>query len=125
FAALTVPRPEAMSLPQLLQLGTALRRQTGIDRLERVLMNASANPAQEALRGHALHSLRRSQQRLLGQVATQVPAGGDAAAIIASITSRLDIEVQTDQAAAPQTLEQAILNVWSLSEATSSALAVA
>ena len=125
FAALTVPRPEAMDLPELLQLGTTLRQQTGIDSLEHVLMDGSINPAQEALRGHALHSLRRTQQRLLGRVALQVPAGGSASEIIASITSRLKNDssmADVPEATEPHTLEQAVLNVWALSEATSSAL---
>ena len=125
FAALTVPRPAAMGLPALLQLGTTLRRQTGIDRLERVLTQATVSPVQEALRSHALNALRGTQKRLLAEVAIQVamqpPAGTDTAVLIAAITSRLTAGVVTADASDPQTLEHAVLQVWLFSEATASA----
>ena len=100
FAALSVVRPAAMSLPDFLQIGMHLRSQSGIDRLERALMEQCADMSQEALRVHALQALRRAQQRLLAQALENkssilpAPVGGDA-----------------------PTLEQAVLAVWAISEA--------
>jgi glutamate dehydrogenase len=105
FAALSVARPAAMSLPDFLRLGMELRSQTGIDRLERVLMEKSSDPAQEALRLHALQALRRAQQRLLLQ-ALQNKRGSTAA--------RIDVESAVGPA---PTLEQAVLEAWTISEA--------
>jgi glutamate dehydrogenase len=99
FAALSVTRPASMSLPDFLQAGMALRRATGIDRLERTLMDKAADPAQEALRLHALQVLRRAQQRLLEQ------------------TLQNKSLILPQAAALSTTLEQAVLSVWAMSDA--------
>ena len=108
FAALSVSRPAAMSLPDFLKLGMELRSQTGIDRLERVLMERSAAPetaAHEGLRLHALQALRRAQQRLLIQ-ALQNKRSRTVARSGAEAT-----------ASTTPTLEQAVLEAWTISEA--------
>ena len=123
FAGLSVPRPDDMSLPQFLQLGMALRRQAGIDGLERVLMHASASESQQPLRDHALQALRRAQQRLLMRV-LQTPAGGqpadDPAALVAALIAKLQVGTRAAEAG-QRNLEHAVLDVWALSEAASSA----
>jgi glutamate dehydrogenase len=124
FAGLTVPRPDGMSLPQFLQLGMALRRQAGIDGLERVLMHASASAAQQPLRDHALQALRRAQQRLLTRVLQQVPIGSrpsdNPAAMIEALINKLKVGTRETQAAESSSLEHVVLDVWALSEAASS-----
>jgi glutamate dehydrogenase len=123
FAGLSVPRPEGMSLPQFLHLGMVLRRQAGIDGLERLLMHAPASESQQPLRDHALQALRRAQQRLLMRL-LQTPAAerpaGDPAAVVAALIAKL--KVATRGAGTEQHgLEHAVLDVWALSEAASSA----
>ena len=125
FAGLSVPRPEGMTLPQFLKLGMALRRQIGIDGLERVLMHTQASAAQEALRDHALQALRRAQQRLLMRVLRQAPAGAsqvdNPSALVDSLVVKLKVDARAADTAAQQNLEHAVLDVWALSEAASSA----
>jgi len=125
FAGLSVPRPEGMSLPQFLQLGMTLRRLAGIDSLERVLMRAPANATQEPLRDHALQALRRTQQRLLMRVLQQTPVGSkqvdDSAAMVEALIAKLKVGTRTARSAAVQNIEHAVLDVWALSEAASSA----
>jgi glutamate dehydrogenase len=125
FAGLSVPRPAGMSLPQFLQLGMMLRRQAGIDDLERVLMRAPANAAQEPLRDHALQALRRTQQRLLTRVLQQAPVGGgqagDTAKTVEALMAKLKLGARAARDAAPQDIEHAVLHVWTLSEAVASA----
>jgi len=115
FAALTITRPQDITLPTFLQLGMALRRQAGIDGLERVLMHAPINLAQEGLRSHALQALRRTQQRLLSQVLCKAEGKADKADdAVASVIEQLKIgSAAVDQ----QGVEQAVLSVWALSEA--------
>ena len=124
FAGLSVPRPDGMTLPEFLQLGMALRRQVGIDGLERVLMRAPANASQEPLRDHALQALRRAQQRLLMRVLQQAPVGskpGDnPAAVVEALMAKLKVASRAAEDAAAQNLEHAVLDVWALSEAASS-----
>jgi glutamate dehydrogenase len=125
FAGLSVPRPDGMTLPQFLQLGMALRRQVGIDGLERVLMHAQANASQEPLRDHALQALRRAQQRLLMRVLQQVPVGSkpddNPAAVVEALMAKLKVGARTANDTAAENLEHAVLDVWALSEAASSA----
>jgi glutamate dehydrogenase len=120
FAALSVSRPAGMSLPAFIQVGMAVRRQAGIDRLERVLTHTQVGAAQEALRSHALQVLRRAQQRLLTQVLQQMPvsAGGGEMSekSVEQVMSKLKL---APQPAGQHGFEQAVLDVWSLSEAVS------
>ena len=124
FAGLSVPRPEGMSLPQFLQLGMALRRQAGIDGLERVLMHAPASASQQPLRDHALQALRRAQQRLLMRVLQQAPASGrptdNPAVLVETLINKLKVGARAAGAAGQHNLEHAVLDVWALSEAASS-----
>ena len=123
FAGLSVPRPDGMSLTQFLKLGMALRRQAGIDGLERVLMHAPASVTQQPLRDHALQALRRAQQRLLMRVLQQAPANTrpeDPAAVVAALINKLKVGARMASAGSQQNLELAVLDVWALSEAASS-----
>ncbi len=124
FAGLAVPRPAGMNLPQFLKLGMALRRQIGIDTLERILMQAQASPSQQPLREHALQALRRAQQRLLMHALQQAPVAVAPAenpnATVDALVSRLKLGARTAEAS-QQNLEHAVLDVWTLSEAASSA----
>jgi glutamate dehydrogenase len=121
FSALLVPRPEGMALPAFLQLGMQLRRQAGIDRLGRVLTQTLISQPQQALRGHALLALRRVQQRLLVQLLEQTPGSqpGDA---IDTMLRKLSIQRSVTE---PANLEQALLEVWALSEAVPFAASIA
>jgi glutamate dehydrogenase len=127
FAGLSVPRPDGMSLPQFLQLGMALRRQVGIDGLERVLMHAPASAEQQPLRDHALQALRRAQQRLLMRVLQQAPVGSrpydNPATVVEALINKLKVGAhgaQNAPAAEQPNLEHVVLDVWALSEAASS-----
>jgi len=116
FSALQVPRPEGMGLSAFLQLGMRLRRQAGIDSLGRVLTQTLHGQSQHALRGHASKALRRAQQRLLGHLLQQVEQApssppGDA---IDAMLKRLGINGATTE---PADFDQALLEVWALSEA--------
>jgi glutamate dehydrogenase len=126
FAALSVSRPAGMDLPSFIQIGMVVRRQAGIDRLESVLTHTQVSPAQEALRSHALQVLRRAQQRLLAQVLQQIPANVKATAggadkpgkSVEQVMSKLKLASRAT--GEQQGFEQAVLDVWSLSEAVSS-----
>lgn len=123
FAGLSVPRPEGMSLPQFLQIGMALRRQAGIDGLERVLMHTPASVSQAPLRDHALQALRRAQQRLLMRLLQQAPATAkpavDPTAMVAALIDKLKVGTHGTPSG-QQNLEYAVLDAWALSEAASS-----
>jgi len=124
FAALTVERPAGLSLPDFLKTGMGLRRRAGIDGLERTLTQLPITAQQESLRGHALQSLRRAQQRLLAQVLLQLPKGAAPAVadgVVESVIGKLQLNGHADSG--PATLEHAVLDVWTLSEAASSAAA--
>jgi glutamate dehydrogenase len=116
FAALSVTRPAGMDLPAFLQVGLALRAQVGIDTLERGLKLPATSRSQEQLRSYAQNALRRTQQRLLSQVlqhATGDHTGAEAVEVVANTLGLSGYAVATD-------LEQAMLDVWALSEATNS-----
>ncbi|MEC5217048.1 glutamate dehydrogenase [Actimicrobium sp. GrIS 1.19] len=115
FSALSVPRPAGMSLPAFLQAGMALRQQSGIDVMERTLMQASGNPTQEALRGHALQSLRRTQQRLLTQVLPEL--GNNAGQAISALLGKLNLSRREEDAS----LDNVVLDVWSMADLTAAA----
>ncbi|MFC4929234.1 NAD-glutamate dehydrogenase domain-containing protein [Massilia sp. GCM10023247] len=111
FAAVSVPRPAGMSLAQFLQVGMALRERAGIDTLERGLKLPPQSKSQEQLRNYAMQALRRTQQRLLLQVIERA-GSGDALAAVEAVTSEKGLT-----GFAPATdLEQAMLDVWTLSE---------
>ncbi|MES2742698.1 MAG: NAD-glutamate dehydrogenase domain-containing protein [Pseudomonadota bacterium] len=119
FAALSVPRPAGMDLATFLQVGMALRSQAGIGTLERGLKLTPHTKAQEQLRNYARHALRRTQQRLLGQVLQRAADGAAAADAVEVVTNTLGLSGY-----APATdLEQAMLDVWALSEATNAVAA--
>jgi glutamate dehydrogenase len=111
FAAVSVHRPAGMSLAQFLQVGMALRERAGIDTLERGLKLPPQSKSQEQLRNYAMQALRRTQQRLLLQVIERA-GSGDALAAVNAVTSEMGL---TGYAPATD-LEQAMLDVWSLSE---------
>jgi len=111
FAAVSVQRPAGMSLAQFLQVGMALRERAGIDTLERGLKLPPQTKSQEQLRNYAMQALRRTQQRLLLQVIGRA-GSGDALAAVDAVTRDMGL---TGYAPALD-LEQAMLNVWSLSE---------
>ncbi len=112
FAALTIARPAGLSLPALLQTGVELRRGTGIDALEQALATLPVADTQTALRNRALEALRRSQQHLLNLALRQSGAS------VEELTAKLQ-----KKGAAPSTLEEAVLDAWTLSDAASAAAA--
>jgi glutamate dehydrogenase len=114
FAAVSVQRPSGMSLPQFLQVGMALRAAAGIDNLERGLKLPATSKPQEQLRNYAMQALRRTQQRLLMQVLERAN-GADPAAAVRKVTEERGLTGY----AQPTDLEQAMLDVWALSEGTS------
>ena len=119
FAAVSVQRPAGMTLAQFLQVGMALRGQAGIDTLERGLKIAPQSKSQEQLRNYAMQALRRTQQRLLMQVLARSVDGGDSLEAVEVVTNTMGLSGY-----APATdLEQAMLDVWALSEATSTTVA--
>ena len=115
FAAVAVQRPAGMTLAQFLQVGMALRARAGIDTLERGLKLPAHSKSQEQLRNYAVQALRRTQQRLLAQVLARSGGGTSAHAAVEAVASQLALS----GFAQPADLEQAMLDVWSLSEATS------
>jgi glutamate dehydrogenase len=117
FAAVSVPRPDGMSLAQFLQVGMALRGQAGIDTLERGLKLEPHGKSQEQLRNYAMQALRRTQQRLLMQVMARSSGGTRALDAVDAVTETMGLSGY----AAPTDLEQAMLDVWALSEATNAA----
>ena len=119
FAALSVQRPAGMDLPAFLQVGLALRAQVGIDTLERGLKLPAANRSQEQLRSYAQNALRRTQQRLLAQVLKHATGGHSALEAVEVVANTLGLSgyaLATD-------LEQAMLDVWALSEAVNASTA--
>ncbi|HEY1043136.1 MAG TPA: NAD-glutamate dehydrogenase domain-containing protein, partial [Telluria sp.] len=112
FSAVSVTRPTGMSLAQFLQVGMALRSQAGIDTLERGLKLSAATKSQEQLRSYAQQALRRTQQRLLAQVLASARDGNtsDAVKVVTNTMGLSGYAQATD-------LEQAMLDVWALSEA--------
>ena len=114
FAAVSVQRPAAMSLAQLLQVGMALRGQAGIDTLERGLKLAANSQSQQQLRSYATQALRRTQQRLLMQVLARSNGGARLLEAVDDVTGPMKLA----DCAAPADLDQAMLDVWALSEAT-------
>lgn len=115
FAAVSVQRPGGMSLAQFLQVGMALRQQAGIDMLERGLKLPAQSKSQEQLRNYAMQALRRTQQRLLLQVIERAGHGGDPLAAVKDVTEARGLT----GFAQPVELEQAMLDVWALSEGSS------
>ncbi|MDN4054172.1 NAD-glutamate dehydrogenase [Massilia sp. YIM B02763] len=111
FAAVSVQRPQGMSLAQFLEVGMALRAKAGIDTLERGLKLPATSKSQEQLRNYALQALRRTQQRLLLLVLER-SKGGDMLAGVDDLAASMGL---TGYAQATD-LEQAMLDVWSLSE---------
>ena len=101
FAALSIARPATLALSEFLKLGMDLRRHTGIDRLERILIDRAGDVAQEGLRLHALQALRRAQQRLLHEALQNKPFS------LPPLAGRTVV----------LTLEQAVLDAWTISEA--------
>ena len=112
FAAVSVQRPSGMSLAQFLQVGMLLRQQAGIDMLERGLKLPAQSKSQEQLRNYAMQALRRTQQRLLLQVIEQAGKSGDPQAAVKAVTEARGLS----GFAQPTDLEQAMLDVWALSE---------
>ena len=121
FAAVSVHRPAGMTLAQFLHVGMALRGQAGIDTLERGLKLHAQSKSQEQLRNYAMQALRRTQQRLLMQVLARSSDGSDTLEAVELVTNTMGLAGY-----APATdLEQAMLDVWALSEATTSTPAAA
>ena len=110
FAALSVQRPAGLDLPGFLALGTALRSKAHIDVLERGLKLPATSRSQEQLRSYAQQALRRTQQRLLARVLAQAGKGDGAVDVVVGA-------LNLPAPAAPADLEQAMLDVWALSEA--------
>jgi glutamate dehydrogenase len=115
FAAVSVQRPGGMSLAEFLQVGMVLRAASGIDTLERGLKLPATSKSQEQLRNYAMQALRRTQQRLLLTVLERTKQTGDMQAAVRDTTSAMGLT----GFAQPTDLEQAMLNVWSLSEGSS------
>jgi glutamate dehydrogenase len=116
FAAVSVQRPQGMSLAEFLRVGMLLREQAGIDMLERGLKLPAISKSQEQLRNYALQALRRTQQRLLLEVLEASRATGDMQAAVRELTAAMGLSGGYVQ---PTDLEQAMLAVWSLSEGSS------
>ncbi|MES2296820.1 MAG: NAD-glutamate dehydrogenase domain-containing protein [Pseudomonadota bacterium] len=114
FAAVSVNRPAGMTLAQFLQVGMVLRGQAGIDTLERGLKLAPHSKSQAQLRSYAQQALRRTQQKLLTQVLARSSDGTDTMDAVELVTNTMGLSGYS-----PATeLEQAMLDVWALSEAT-------
>ncbi|HZX27368.1 MAG TPA: NAD-glutamate dehydrogenase domain-containing protein [Telluria sp.] len=119
FAAVAVTRPTGMSLAQFLQVGMALRAQAGIDTLERGLKLGARSKSQEQLRSYAQQALRRTQQRLLAQVLARAKDGHDTTEAVEVVTNTMGLSGYSQ----PADLEQAMLDVWALSEAANAVAA--
>ncbi|RYE90733.1 MAG: glutamate dehydrogenase, partial [Oxalobacteraceae bacterium] len=115
FAAVSVQRPQGLSLAAFLHVGLLLRSAAGLDVLERGLKLPATSKSQEQLRNYALQALRRTQQRMLLQVLERAKQGGDMEAAVHALTGAMGLGGQ----AQPTDLEQAMLDVWSLSEGSS------
>jgi glutamate dehydrogenase len=83
--------------------------------LERGLKLPATSKSQEQLRNYAMQALRRTQQRLLLTVLERSKQTGDMQAAVQEVTSAMGLT----GFAQPLDLEQAMLNVWSLSEGSS------
>ena len=79
--------------------------------LERGLKLPATSKSQEQLRNYAMQALRRTQQRLLLLVLER-SQGGDLQAAVQELTAAMGLTGY----AQPTDLEQAMLNVWLLSE---------
>jgi glutamate dehydrogenase len=119
FAAVAVTRPAGMTLAQFLHVGMVLRGQAGIDTLERGLKLAPQSQSQAQLRNYAQQALRRTQQRLLTQVLARSNGGADTLDAVEVVTNTMGLSGYSPA----QDLEQAMLDVWALSEATNAAAA--
>jgi glutamate dehydrogenase len=116
FAAVSVQRPQGMSLAEFLHVGMLLREQAGIDTLERGLKLPATSKSQEQLRNYALQALRRTQQRLLLEVLEASRRTDDMQSAVRELTDAMGL---TGGYVQPTDLEQAMLAVWSLSEGSS------
>ena len=87
--------------------------------MERGLKLPATSKSQEQLRNYAQHALRRTQQRLLTQVLQRATGGHDASEAVEVVTCTLGLSGY----AAASDLEQAMLDVWALSEATNATVA--
>jgi glutamate dehydrogenase len=119
FAALSVALPQGMDLPAFLQVGLSLRAQVGIDTLERGLKLPAVSRSQEQLRSYAQNALRRTQQRLLAHVLKHATGGHTAAEAVEVVANTMGLSGY----AAATDLEQAMLDVWALSETTNAGTA--
>ncbi len=119
FAAVSVHRPAGMTLAQFLQVGMALRAQAGIDTLERGLKIKPHSASQAQLRNYAQQALRRTQQRLLTQVLAHSGGGNNTSDAVELVTNTMGLSGY----APAHDLEQAMLDVWALSEAATSVAA--
>jgi glutamate dehydrogenase len=115
FAAVSVQRPSGMALDQFLQVGMRLREKAGLDNLERGLKLPAQTKSQEQLRNYAMQALRRTQQRLLPQVIERAAQLGDAQAAVDEVLAAMGLSGYGQ----PTDLEQAMLDVWALSEGSS------
>jgi len=115
FAAVSVQRPEGMSLAEFLHVGMLLRSAAGIDMLERGLKLPATSKSQEQLRNYAMQALRRTQQRLLMDVLERTKQCGDMQVAVQELTAAMGLTGY----AQPTDLEQAMLDAWSLSEGSS------
>jgi glutamate dehydrogenase len=115
FAAVSVQRPSGMSLAEFLHVGMALRGAAGIDTLERGLKLPATSKSQEQLRNYAMQALRRTQQRLLLTVLERAKQTGNMQTAVKDVTKAMGL----NGFAQPTDLEQAMLDVWSLSEGSS------
>ena len=125
FSTLTMERTKELDLVMFLQIGLQLRHQSGIAQLEPVLMHTNATP----LRTHALNALRRAQHRLLELVLQKMPHSlvlesdqlvQHIDAVLAHVGLAVKTEAETEEETVPTeplSLESAVLDVWSLSEA--------
>lgn len=127
FSTVTMERKKELDLTVFLQIGLQLRQQSGIAQLEPVLMQTNATP----LRTHALNALRRAQHRLLELVLQKMPQSlalesEQLIQYINTVLTQVGLEVKTEAETEGETapteapsLERAVLDVWSLSEAAS------
>jgi glutamate dehydrogenase len=113
FTAVSVQRPQGMSLADFLAVGMQLREQAGLAALEQGLKLPAVGKAQEQLRNYALQALRRTQQRLLTEVLERTKQHGDTAAAVRDLTAAMGLAGGRPQ---PADLEGAMLEVWALSE---------
>ncbi len=125
FASLSVTRPNDMDLAQFLLVGMSLRREAGIDTLERNLKLAPQNKSQEELRDYAQQALRRAQQRLLTLVLNQSNGSRSQSerhdaviAVIKQLTQNGKFNPLTPLVQ-QQSLEHAMRDVWALCDAAS------